>query len=62
MQLWPEGASEDVRRERAVLRPGGLYKVVFQTKHYFESTGRKCFYPWVDVSPPLAWHARRAPH
>lgn len=30
---------------------GRLYKVVFQTKEYFERTGnRKCFYPWVEVS------------
>jgi hypothetical protein len=22
---------------------------VFKTKEYFERTGRKCFYPWVEV-------------
>ena len=49
MQLWPEGETEDVRRERGRLKAGKLYKIIFQTRGYFESSGRKCFYPWVDV-------------
>jgi len=28
----------------------GTYKIVFKTKEYFESTGRKCFYPWVEIT------------
>ena len=27
----------------------GLYKVIFRTEEYFESTGRASFYPWVEV-------------
>lgn len=27
----------------------GLYKIVFETKVYFESSGRQSFYPWVEV-------------
>ncbi|EKM61397.1 uncharacterized protein PHACADRAFT_135007 [Phanerochaete carnosa HHB-10118-sp] len=50
MQLWPEGENEQVRQERAKLKPGKLYKVIFQTKPYFENSGRKCFYPWVDIT------------
>jgi 5-hydroxyisourate hydrolase len=50
MQLWPEGENEQTRQEKAKLKHGKLYKVIFQTKPYFEDSGRKCFYPWVDVS------------
>lgn len=34
----------------------GLYKIVFKTKEYFEGSGRKCFYPWVEARSvdPLA--------
>lgn len=28
----------------------GTYKMVFKPKSYFEKTGRKCFYPWVEVT------------
>ncbi|CAK5264506.1 unnamed protein product [Mycena citricolor] len=27
----------------------GIYKIVFETKDYFAGTGRKCFYPFVEV-------------
>jgi hypothetical protein len=27
----------------------GIYKIVFKPQAYFEKTGRKCFYPWVEV-------------
>jgi len=27
----------------------GVYKVVFETQPYFESTDRSCFYPFVEV-------------
>jgi len=32
------------------LKAGGLYKIVFKTKEYFERTGRKSFYPWVEIT------------
>jgi len=28
----------------------GIYKIMFKTKEYFETTGRKCFYPWVEIT------------
>ncbi|KAJ7070866.1 hypothetical protein C8F01DRAFT_1046592 [Mycena amicta] len=28
----------------------GTYKIVFKPKEYFERTGRKCFYPWVEIA------------
>ncbi|KAA1467951.1 transthyretin [Dentipellis sp. KUC8613] len=31
------------------LRAGGLYKMVFKVKPYFEQSDRKCFYPWVEI-------------
>jgi 5-hydroxyisourate hydrolase len=31
------------------LQTGGLYKIVFKTKQYFERTGKKSLYPWVEV-------------
>lgn len=49
MDLWPKKKSEEAMVEGAKLKAGKLYKVVFKTKEYFESTGRKCFYPWVEV-------------
>ncbi|KAI9570284.1 transthyretin [Boletus coccyginus] len=27
----------------------GIYKIVFKPQEYFEKTGRKCFYPWVEI-------------
>ena len=32
------------------LEPGGLYKIVFKTKDYFDRAGKATFYPWVEVS------------
>ncbi|KAL6304808.1 transthyretin [Sparassis latifolia] len=46
MQLFPKSGDE--------LQQGKLYKVVFKTKEYFENTGRKCFYPWVEITFELA--------
>lgn len=52
MQLWPDGTAEKSADEREKARAGaGTYKVTFRTKEYFERTGRRCFYPFVDVSP-----------
>ena len=31
------------------LRPGGTYQIVFETEEYFKRTGRKSFYPFVQV-------------
>ena len=49
MQLWPAATESKTKEELAKLKAGTLYKVFFKTKDYFESTGRKCFYPWVEV-------------
>lgn len=49
MQLYPEAGPGQKREDLVTLQVGKLYKVVFKTKGYFESTGRKCFYPWVEV-------------
>ncbi|KAI0964426.1 hypothetical protein AcW1_001249 [Taiwanofungus camphoratus] len=49
-QLWPKASEEHTAEERAKLTVGSLYKVVFKTKEYFERTGRKCFYPWVEIT------------
>lgn len=66
MQLWLDGETEEVRRERGKLKAGKLYKVIFHTKPYFEASGRKCFYPWVDVRAlaniPLRYLPRPADH
>ena len=56
MQLFPKDAAGTSGTTRAALEAGRLYKVVFKTKEYFERTGRKCFYPWVEVRL-LAVHA-----
>ncbi|EIN13929.1 transthyretin [Punctularia strigosozonata HHB-11173 SS5] len=32
------------------LKPDTLYKVVFHTREYFERDGRRCFYPWVEIT------------
>ncbi len=52
MQLYPEAAPGQKREDLVKLQAGQFYKVVFKTKDYFESTGRKCFYPWVEVPFP----------
>ena len=49
MQLYPEAGPGQKREDLIKLQAGKLYKVVFKTRDYFESTGRKCFYPWVEV-------------
>ena len=38
-------------QDLAVLTPGH-YKIIFETKDYFDRTNRECFYPWVEVSSP----------
>jgi 5-hydroxyisourate hydrolase len=31
------------------LEAGGLYKIVFETKDYFDKAGKTTFYPWVEI-------------
>jgi len=31
------------------LEAGSLYKIVFETKDYFDKVGRSTFYPWVEI-------------
>ncbi|KAI0828942.1 transthyretin, partial [Trametes gibbosa] len=50
MQLYPEATPGQKREDLIKLQAGGIYKVMFKTKDYFESTGRKCFYPWVEIT------------
>ncbi|CDO73070.1 hypothetical protein BN946_scf185007.g124 [Trametes cinnabarina] len=54
MQLYPEAAPGQKREDLIKLQAGRLYKVVFKTKDYFESTSRKCFYPWVEITFEVA--------
>jgi 5-hydroxyisourate hydrolase len=42
--------STEAQEKQTQLKAGGLYKVVFKTKEYFEATGRKSFYPWVEIT------------
>jgi 5-hydroxyisourate hydrolase len=28
---------------------GGVYRIVFETKDYFDKAGKPTFYPWVEV-------------
>lgn len=31
------------------LAQGGVYRIVFETKDYFDKAGKTTFYPWVEV-------------
>ncbi|EPQ60351.1 Hydroxyisourate hydrolase [Gloeophyllum trabeum ATCC 11539] len=46
MSLFPASG----KQEDAALVAGRLYKVTFKTKPYFEGSGRKTFYPWVEIT------------
>ena len=35
--------------QSARLQSGGLYKIGFETKDYFDRAGKPTFYPWVEV-------------
>ncbi|KAI9444883.1 hypothetical protein H4582DRAFT_1911830 [Lactarius indigo] len=35
--------------QHARLQSGGLYKIVFETKDYFDRVGKPTFYPWVEI-------------
>ena len=42
--------SSDPQSTQSVkLEAGGLYKIVFKTKDYFDRAGKATFYPWVEV-------------
>jgi 5-hydroxyisourate hydrolase-like protein (transthyretin family) len=32
-----------------LLTQGGVYRIVFETKNYFDRAGKPTFYPWVEV-------------
>ena len=49
-QLWPKATAEKTAEERAKLKAGTFYKVVFKTRDYFKKTERTCFYPWAEAS------------
>ncbi len=48
-----EGATDDDGRLKTITPPGpvepGTYRLRFDTKHYFNATGTKGFYPYVEV-------------
>jgi 5-hydroxyisourate hydrolase len=46
--LPPRGSDEARLQNKRV--DAGTYKIVFKPKEYFEKTGRKCFYPWVEIT------------
>lgn len=46
--------TRDSVEDLAVLTPG-YYKIIFQTKVYFDATNRECFYPWVEVRDRQIW-------
>ncbi|KAF8216045.1 hypothetical protein K438DRAFT_1799982 [Mycena galopus ATCC 62051] len=49
LDLLPARDSSEAQKADVALVPG-TYKIVFKTKEYFERTGRKCFYPWVEIT------------
>ncbi|KII93164.1 hypothetical protein PLICRDRAFT_672582 [Plicaturopsis crispa FD-325 SS-3] len=49
LNLLPAPGSAESKEHETALKAGGMYKIVFKTKDYFESTDRKTFYPWVEV-------------
>ncbi|KAF7347693.1 5-hydroxyisourate hydrolase [Mycena venus] len=49
LDLLPARDSSEAKDLDAAVVPG-TYKIVFKTKEYFEKTGRKCFYPWVEIT------------
>ncbi|KAH9982799.1 transthyretin [Lactifluus volemus] len=39
----------DQRSEQSVKLEAGLYKIIFETKVYFDKAGKSTFYPWVEI-------------
>jgi len=50
LDLLPPVGSELALKEKTSLVAGQTYKIVFKTKEYFESTNRRTFYPWVEIT------------
>ncbi|RDB28420.1 5-hydroxyisourate hydrolase [Hypsizygus marmoreus] len=50
LDLLPPAGSGEERTEKTALVAGQIYKIVFKTKEYFESTNRTSFYPWVEIT------------
>lgn len=44
-----DGRCLDLLSPDLALQPG-IYQIVFETKEYFERTGRKSFYPFVQIT------------
>lgn len=44
-----DGRCLDLLSNIVRLEAGGLYKIVFETKDYFDKAGKTTFYPWVEV-------------
>ncbi|THH13472.1 hypothetical protein EW146_g6748 [Bondarzewia mesenterica] len=49
IDLLPAPGSEEAVGGQFELKAGGLYKIAFKTKEYFEGTDRRSFYPWVEI-------------
>ncbi|KAF7784093.1 hypothetical protein Agabi119p4_258 [Agaricus bisporus var. burnettii] len=50
IDLLPPRGSTDAEEAKTDPEAGQTYKVILRTREYFERTGRKSFYPWVDIS------------
>jgi len=48
-KLLPPRDSEGAKQAPQFQIAPGIYKIVFKPEAYFEKTGRKCFYPWVEI-------------
>ncbi|KAF8140567.1 hypothetical protein EV363DRAFT_356350 [Boletus edulis] len=49
MTLLPPRDSEGAKQAPEFQIAAGIYKVVFKPQEYFAKTGRKCFYPWIEI-------------
>jgi len=50
LDLLPPAGSAEALKQGTDLVTSRIYKVIFKTKEYFESTHRKSFYPWVEIT------------
>ncbi|KAF8846067.1 transthyretin [Paxillus ammoniavirescens] len=46
--LLPPHGSEEAKQAGKTITTG-IYKIVFKPNEYFAKSGRKCFYPWVEI-------------
>ncbi|KAG9314085.1 hypothetical protein JVU11DRAFT_4866 [Chiua virens] len=49
MALLPPRDVEAAKQSPDFKLTAGVYKIVFKPQEYFEQTGRKCFYPWIEI-------------